>query len=285
MKEISTEKYAEWNAIEELVMIYKKQFEDGSTEEEKRESRAAANKLIERFNPLFKKYVLLFKTCQIDFTDSDVKTFIRTFIADPRLHRALKRTRSKTEFRGEIYKKFAFVCETYGQLSEDDILIDLQMLLLVLAKRYKAMGKNFCAYVHNCFRYEVSRHVKKFIKNPINIGYKNMSYADESNGLNDAGLENSYEDNYYESETGIPNATWISGETCSDVFNTLSNIERKIIVMYYAEEKNDKQISKALGLHINTINQKRRKAISIIANECDIDISEVRRNRHSGKTL
>ena len=277
------EKQEEWADIERYVMLYKKQFEPNATSADISESKEAAHQLVTRFNPLFKKYIMLFKTGQIDFKDSDMKTFISTFIDDPRLHRALKRTKSRTEYRSDIYKKFGFVLETYGQLPEEDILIDMQMLLLVLAKRYKQVGKNFCAYVHNCFRYEVSRHIKKYIKNPLNISYKNTSYEDANNGSGDEDMNMIHEDQYYEPEHGVPNMTWISGDTCSEIFSILNSLERKIIVKYYAEEYNDKQIADALGLHINTINQKRRQAIAKLASELNIDLDSVKRNRHSGR--
>lgn len=277
------DKQEEWTEIENLVAKYKKQFEEEATEQTIKEAKAAAQELITRFNPLFKKYVMLFKTGQIDFKDSDAKIFIGTFIDDPRLHRALKRQKSRTEYRADIYKKFGFVLETYGQLPEEDILTDLQMLLLVLAKRYKQVGKNFCAYVHNCFRYEVSRHIKKFIKNPLNISYKNTSYEDTNNSSEENCIDMVCEDMYHEPENGIPNATWINGETCSEIFSLLNPLERKIIVKYYAEEYNDKQIADSLGLHINTVNQKRRQAVATLANSLGIDLDSVKRNRHSGR--
>lgn len=277
------EKQEEWADIENYVTLYKKQFEPGATAKDIRLSQDAAHELIIRFNPLFKKYIMLFKTGQIDFKDSDVKTFVSTFIDDPRLHRALKRQKSRTEYRSDIYKKFGFVLETYGQLTEEEILTDMQMLLLVLAKRYKQVGKNFCAYVHNCFRYEVSRHIKKYIKNPLNITYKNVPYENSEFGCKDGEMDAIHEDVYYEPENGVPNATWINGETCSELFGMLTPLERKIVVKYYAEEYNDKQIADALGLHINTVNQKRRQAVAILASSLNIDLDSVKRNRHSGR--
>lgn len=279
------EKKEEWADIENYVTLYKKQFEEGASIKDIEISKDAALELVNRFNPLFKKYIMLFKTGQIDFKDSDIKTFVSTFIDDPRLHRALKRQKSRTEYRSDIYKRFGFVLETYGQLTEEEILIDMQMLLLVLAKRYKQVGKNFCAYVRNCFRYEVSRHIKKYIKNPLNISYKNVPYENSEFGYRDGDIDSIHEDLYHEPENGIPNATWINGETCSELFSVLNPLERKIIVKYYAEEYNDKQIADALGLHINTVNQKRRQAVSILASELNIDLDTVKRNRHSGRKV
>lgn len=277
------EKQEEWTEIENHVFAYQKQFADDATKEEIEIAKQSALTLITKFNPLFKKYMMLLKTGQIDYYDSDIKMFVYTFIDDPRLLGALKREKSRSEFRTGINQKFGFVLETYGKIPEDEMLLDMQFLLLILAQRYKPVGKNFCAYVHNVFRFEVSRHIKKFIANPMNIVYKNTMYEDSNTKNEEDNYESVYEDIYYEPENGIPNMNWISGDTCSDVFNVLTSLERKIIVKYYAEEYNDKQIAESLGLHINTVNQKRRIAVSKVASQLDINIADVVRSRHSGR--
>jgi hypothetical protein len=281
-KEYQT-KQEEWIEIENDVINYQKQFAENATQDEIRIGKEAACKLIEKFYPLLKKYILLFKTGQINFQDSDIKTFVGTFINNPRLHIALKKKKSKSEYKAEIYKRFGFVIETYGQLPENEMLVDLQMLLLILAKRYKQVGKNFCAYVHNCFKFEVSRYIKKYIENPINISYKNVSYKDSDNGSDDKSLDTFYEDLYYEPENGVPDSLWTTGKTCSEIFNNLTPLERKILVEYYAEELNDKQIAETLGLHINTVNQKRRQITYKLAETLNMDLNQIRRNRHSGR--
>ena len=278
------EKQEKWNEIENLVIKYKYKFNENCDEKMMNESKKAAKELLEKFQPLFKKYIVLLKLGQINFNDADIKYFIGTFIEDPRLHRALKRQKSRAEYKADIYNKFRFVLETYGQQSEDDIMIDLQMLLLTLAKRYKQMGKNFCTYVYNCYRYEVSRHIKDYIKNPINISYKNFSFEDRENFYKDElSSEMMYEDMYHEPEDGIPNMLWINGKTCNDPFNILNPLERKIIIKYYIEDYNDKQVAEILGFHINTINEKRRHAVAKLAENLNINILEIKRSRHSGK--
>lgn len=275
----------EWNAVEELVMKYKKQFDTDCTSVEKMEAEAAVTKLLHNFNPLFKKYLLLIKSSQVDFKDKEMKRFVLGFIGDPNLKAALKRDKQSAELRHLIMSRFNFVKETYGSLSEEIILIDLQMLLLILAKRYKQMGRNFCAYVYNAYSFEVSRHVKKFIKNPSNIHYKNCEYEDYMQSCTDQFIEDNLLDKTYENNIGIPDSTWIDGSNCSDTFSELSNLERKVLIKYYLEDYNDRQIGEALGLHINTVNQKRRQAVSKLAKILDVDESTIRRNRNSGKKI
>lgn len=274
----------EWDEIEYLVLDFQKQFTiDDLTEDEEEYYRECGNLLIAKFSPLFKKYLTLLKYTHIDFTDKEMKEFIALFIDDYELKKALFRKKINATHRAQIYQKFNFVIETYGKVSEEDIISDLNMCFLTLAKRYKQVGKNFCAYVYNSYRHEVARHIKKYINNPLSIQYKNYQYEDCINGENDLFIDVSYEDNYYESNTGLPDFTWISGQSCSDVFNVLTTFQRKILIKYYLEDWNDKQIANYLGAHINTVNQKRRDAIKLLCSELNIEEKDIKRSRKSGK--
>jgi RNA polymerase sigma factor (sigma-70 family) len=273
------EKKKEWDEIEQLILTYQTQFNG----EESNEAKEAGNILINRFSPLFKKYITLIKYNQIDFEDFEMKQFVWLFMDDYNLKKALGRKKQSTEHKSQIYKKFNFVIETFGQLSEEDIISDLYMCFLTVAKRYKQTGRNFCAYLYNVYRHEVARHIKKHIKNPLNIQYKNLKYEDCVNGEHDIHIDLTYEDNYYESMTGLPDHTWIAGQSCGEAFAELTPSQRKILIKYYLEDWNDRQISENTGSHINTVNQKRRDALDQLCKTLNIPKSELKRNRKSGK--
>lgn len=272
------ERKEQWDEVENLVMSYQKQFEENASEGTIKEAKKSADELLSRFNPLFNKYVSLLTTGQIDWNNAEMKSFVANFIEEPRLKKALYRKKQKAIYRTDILYNFNFIIESYGKIGAQEIYLDMQSLFLIIAKRYKQMGKNFCAYVMNSYKYEVTRHIKKIISNPLNIKYKIVYYEDDNNGQ-----EESCEDNYYENSTGIPNLTWIQGLSCSDIFLKLSLLERKILVKYYLEEWKDGQIAEHLGMHINTVNQKRRTAAKFLAEELNIDIASIRRTRKSGK--
>lgn len=273
----------DWDEIEDAVLLYQKQFEENPTSNDLLTAKEAASRILEKFSPLLKKYTTLLKSGQIDWNDKEMKLFVSNFIDNVSLQRALQRKKQKAEYRSQIYASFNFVKETYGDLPEDEILLDLQTLLLTMAQRYKQVGRNFCSYIYNCFRFEVARHINKFIKNPLNISYKNLAYEDCINGQSDYNLEQSYEDNYYEDLTGIPNSSWILGENCSEAFANLTPLDRKILVKYYLEEWKDKQIADHFGMHINTVNQRRRSAAKKIAENMNMDNDNIKRTRRSGK--
>lgn len=273
----------EWEIIEDAVFEFQKQFKyDTISTEQLRKSKEAGNLLIEKFKPLINKYLILLTTGQINWDDKETKSFVSKFITNKELIAALKRKKQKAVYRKEIYKNFNFIKETYGSIPKKEICSDLQTFLLILARRYQDKGKNFCAYVYNSYKHEVCRHIKKFIQNPININYKNLEYQDFITGELDSDIEDAKED-IYESFTGIPNLNWITGNESSEIFNGISQLDRRILIKYYLEEWKDKQIAEYFGLHINTINQRRRKAAKQIAQNAKIDISAIKRTRKSGK--
>lgn len=273
----------DWDEIEDAVLLYQKQFEDNPSDNDLSAGKEAAARILDKFSPLLKKYTTLLKSGQIDWNDKEMKLFVSNFIDNVSLQKALQRKKQKAEYRSQIYASFNFVKETYGELPEDEILLDLQTLLLTMAQRYKQVGRNFCSYIYNCFRFEVARHITKFIRNPLNISYKNLAYEDCINGQSDFNIEQSYEDNYYEDLTGIPNSSWILGENCSEAFANLTPLDRKILVKYYLEEWKDKQIADHFGMHINTVNQRRRSAAKKIAQNININNDNIKRTRRSGK--
>lgn len=280
--EDETKRKEEWGEIEALVLNFQAQFKEDCTEVEKKYARECGNILAAKFSPLFRKYIQILKYANIDLTDKETKEFISLFIDDYELKKALFRKKINATHRSEIYAKFNFVIETYGKVCEEDIASDLSMCLLILAKRYKNVGKNFCAYVYNVYRHEIARHIKKFIKNPLNIHYKNYSYEEWVNNTA-SNIDIEYEDNYYENITGLPDISWINGKSCADIFNKLSVFQRKILIKYYLEDWNDRQIAENLGAHINTVNQKRRDAIDLLCKEMGVLKSEIKRSRKSGK--
>ena len=273
------ERLEQWAEVEGLVLTYQKYLHDPT---EQYISEEAAYALIQKFSPLFKSYITVIKYNQIDWSNKEQKLFVAQFIGDKRLRQFLtsSKKKSSSETKAKIYEAFNFVAVTYGSLSEEDILSDLYVCFMTLMKRYKQTGKKFCAYVANVYHYEVSRHIKKFTSNPLAVNYKTCSYEDSTNGNEN---DYPYEDTYYESSVGLPDYTWINGETCGAVFDDLTTLQRKILVEYYMQDYNDGQIGEHTATNIGTVNGKRRKAINDICDKLDIDPKSIPRQRKNGR--
>lgn len=268
----------EWNEIEELVLSYQNYLKA----EDKKSLINPTNELLERFSPLFKKYLTLIKYNQIDFNDMEQKSFISLFVDDRTLRRMLNRKVTPPSYKSDIYQKSNFIKETYGVNNEEDIIYDLYICFLNVAKRYKQIGKNFCAYLYNVYKHEVARFIKAYIKNPLSIPYKNFQYEDFINGSEDAFLIEEQESSYYESITGLPDISWMLGDTCSLEFLFLTPLQRKIMVKYYLEDWSDRQIAESLGVQTSSINGKRREALNALCDYYNIDPSTLKRMRKSG---
>ena len=270
----------EWNEIEELVLNYQNYL----ILKDRKQAVNPAFELLERFSPLFKKYLALIKHNQIDFNDMEQKSFVSLFMDDKILRRMLNRKVTPNSYKSDIYQKSNFIKETYGVNNEEDIVYDLYICFLNVARRYKQIGKNFCAYLYNVYKHEVARFIKAYIKNPLSIPYKNFQYEDFINGSEDALIMEEQESSYYESLTGLPDISWVLGETCSNDFLFLTPLQRKIIVKYYLEDWSDRQIAESMGIQTSSINSKRREALTLLCQHFDVDPSSLKRMRKSGTT-
>lgn len=284
------EKKSEWDVIDELIETYQRQFKEdmppGSREKE--ETDRAASLLLEKFQPVFKKYLTVIKTGQINFKNAEQKQFVACFIDDAKLRKALYSRNPVPPKQAQLIAyKFGFVKETYGTLDEEEILTDLYVIFFILAKRYKRTNRSFCCYLYNAMKYEVFRHIRNFTKNPANIGYKNVSFEEVTmEGEIDIGPGSragmAAESDLSMDEEGELSSMWITGLSCSELFSDLTPLERKILALYYVDKRNDKQIARQFHMHPNTCNMKRKKMVRELAEKIGIPGSEIRRTRNSG---
>lgn len=280
---MSLEQREEWEQIDNLVAIYQKSFDSNATKKEKEEADKAAQTLIESFAPFFYKYLMLITTGDINWDDYEQRLFISMFMETP-YHRSLlySKKRIDKDAKNAISQRFNFIKETYGNYEEDYILTDLHMLFMILCKRYQKGDRSFCCYLYNVYRYEVFRHIQKLLRNPLNIHYRSVSYDEEFPTLVMIAYECDMEERLTTTEQGLPSISWIFGQNCSDEFKTLTPLERKIISKYYIEKKTDKQISRELGIHINTCNNRRHRALKKVAEASGLKSSDIKRCRNSG---
>lgn len=277
----------DWEIIENLVLEYQKQFEDKDDKIQKMKSDDAGYELIKRFYPLVRKYMIMIKTGELSFRNVESKMFVATFIDDRELQRYMGRKYMPRNMKEKALEKFAFVKHTYGSQSDDDILSDLHMCLLILARRYKQTGRNFCGYVYQVYRYEVSRHIKKYIKDIFSGDYRKVELDKGEVLAHLTYNEKDYIERHetYEDNMGIPDVDWIAGIDCSPSFKALTNRERFYIVKYYMEEYSDRDLADMLGITIARANTERREAARSLAYFCDISPENIIRKKNSRKRL
>lgn len=271
----------EWREVDRLVDIYQAQFKEDAAPDARERADKAGIELLERFHPLFKKYVILLTTGQINFKNTEQRQFVKLFMDKKHLQQALNRKNPGENYREQISQLFNFIIEGYGHKPEEEIYDDMRVIFLLLLKRYKNIGRSFCCYVYNLFKYEVCRMIQKYQKNPINFHYKIATLDECARVTVDDYSE--IEDSIYEDDMGLPDMSWVKGETCSDLFSQLTSEERIIISKYYLQDWADKQIAELLDMHINTVNQRRKAATKHLAELLGVNPKNIIRHRNSGK--
>ena len=279
---------SEWDIIDSLIEVYQKSCDEGINDY-KEDGDRAATLLLEKFSPVFKKYIALLKTGQINFNDCEQKQFVALFIDETKLRKAMYSKNPLNYKQREIISyKFGFIKETYGNLDEEEILTDMYVVFFILARRYKKTNRSFCCYLYNAFKYEMFRHIKCFTNNPANIYYKNISYEEVTIG-GDLQLVNEYdkipdiESDLSTDDNGQLTSSWVAGLACSEVFMELTPLERKILEMYYVRNMSARQIAETFHIHTNTCNKRRHEAIKKLADRLGIDPKSAVRTRNTSK--
>lgn len=188
----------------------------------------------------------------------------------------------------------------FSCLSKEDIKQEISNIFLDMSIRYKDTKPSFQNHIDKNFHFYVFRHFEKHTKDPLSRGgcsqetllYPNsiasIQHIDGDTSLShiirdvqfdidmtnkeleisiDQSIMNSLIPTLNTSSKPISilddsffDINWINGITCSEVFETLTPFERKILVMWYIEKKTDSQIAEEFGLCRGTINSKRAKA-------------------------
>lgn len=272
----------EWERIDNLVTTYQKVFKESPvTDSTKQASDKAGAELIEIFFPFLSKYLSLITTGNIDWNNYEQRLFVAMFMDSKEIRSALySKSPIRKNLKEIINARFNFVKETYGHYEEDYIMIDLQMLFFILAKRYKKTNRSFCCYLYNAYYFEVFRHIQKLLKNPLNIHYRSISYDLDSPEVKQ--IEDKIDMDYYliTNEEGLPTLNWIFGMDCTEGFDKMTPLERKILTKYYIEKKADSDIAEELGIHTNTCNNKRHIALKKLCEAKGLNISDVKRCRN-----
>ncbi len=248
--------------IERLVLIYK-QFKDPQ----------AFTELLFLLKPITKTYEKILIEQKICYHSKSALQFYATLLGPEVLN-------YKESQESAIQNRMGTFLKTYGAQDPEDIRQDIYSAIMIMINRYKSEGRSFLTYLSRCLHFEIARKVKAHAKS-LTLWHSNVThYGDGFGDL--VGGETKSEDPFFDEsgdEFGYLKEEWIE-QGGDEVFADLSSFERRILFLYYQEELNDRQISKLLGMHINTVNQRRREAAEKLSQKTGLP---VRRERKSGK--
>lgn len=225
--------------------------------------------LIDIFYPFLNKYNAILRDGKLNLNDVDARKFIGLFISDQNIVSRLNRHWQSAEVRSVAYRTANYVAQSCNALDDDDIRQEIYIAFLTIVNRWvkKKEKSFFTGYMYNSFRYELQRSIASIIRNPIvNSGSVTIHYNDDEgeNSEYEELFNINTEDTMMISLENVLDTNWVRGLTCSEEFLDLTVLERMILKDYYSSDLSDREIAAKTGMHINTINRKRHKAIEVL---------------------
>lgn len=260
-------------------------------------SELAAEELIKNFKSFLDKYVSLIKRGKYDIFDSSIRSFMKLFVEDASDRKRINAFQAKGLGKAVADKAMYKIVDIFSNTDDEDVMQDLISIFLIMCSKYKDTKPSIHHHINCNFHYYAYRYFEKTTRDPIARAY--VETLSPVGGLlnsdvqdNDSILENLIQDGsteiqmeemlnevelYYNvmmSETptmktnkkvsiyedSFLNINWINGITCSDIFKTLTAFQRKIIVMWYINNKTDSDIAEEFGVCRGTINKRRALA-------------------------
>lgn len=225
----------------------------------------AALGLIDAFKGYLKNYIQLLKSGHIDYYNKNMRKFLCLFVKEYEDRQRIMRIRSRKSGKGlqVMYYHAANVARKFAMVDEEDLWSELVSELLAMAKRYRNdRGCFFHTYVSKAFHYRAYKRVIRLINDPAALAMRSAACLDSEENSDlyiqpDPVSEIEAEvDRIIITEDEIDKElgeNWIMGFTCSEMFCSLTPLERRVLVLYYENGYNDDEISAMLGVPKNRV--------------------------------
>lgn len=219
------------------------------------------------------KFYSLLVYGKINLKDKDTRRFLQLFIQDDDTREKLRYRYQGGNTQTKCYATADYIQHAVrSKLDREEVKSDLIYLFIEKVHRYKkkSVKISFGGYLYNSFRYDVFRYLQKtvFSEDMLNQEEQRVEdYLDELSYEEDFTV---YDDAFYESIMKEDKLTvqWALGH-CHELFDCLSVFERNILKMHYYDKLTDGKVADMMGLHINTIFQKRKKAVATLQSELE----------------
>lgn len=219
------------------------------------------------------KYYDLLLYGKINLRDKDTRRFLQLYMKE-------KDMRNKLIYHYQDYVGSLAAQETADYLQnkvavidKKDLLQELIVLFMESVKSYKKQDKqiDFSGYLYNSYRYKVYHYLrKKLFKFDVLQNDQRDEYIDKETADPKADIEpqESWFDRFYASDLKRDDLGifWINGR-CGSLFEDLSVFERTVLRDRYFYKQTDGEIALRYGYHINTIYNRRHKALEKLTNK------------------
>lgn len=219
--------------------------------------------LLEQYKPFTQNFVNLFEYGNINLTSFSVRIFVSKFIGGTSKEKNKYAGSEKYGLRHNDKSTYAIsmLRKIRNHISLEDLQNDINVTLLILAKRYTDVGKSFVSYLVKAFPHELYRQLKHHhlhVALGSMINYYDPNNEDEALVVSD--LESEYQLKLDMDEDLILNhPEWLDGRTAEEPFKSMSKDERFVLAKYYLEKNRDRIIGRQVGRNQKSINRIRNK--------------------------
>ena len=247
-----------------------------------------ATEVLQSFYPFIQKYINLICYGNYKVSDSSSMNFISLYAQSKKASATIKNANKIKKSFDLLFNTVEMIRDTCASLTEEDIEHYIYLTLINMMKNYKDTKPSFHTYVLRTFHFNFYRQIDKHMRNPLSKTFlsnstdvskddENSSFCiniEDQNAL--CSIEEVEDRISLEQMSKIKDTTknynldkydndffdinWINGYTCSEIFSTLTPMERRIMYLWCVEKKTDGEIADMFGLYRGTINVKRAKA-------------------------
>lgn len=227
----------------------------------------AGLRIIEAFNGLLNSYLALLKRGVVDPRSKHMRAFLRLYMRGRRDRRQASTYPFTFKYQFYLNSLVHSICAQFSPYSEEELRAELVTELLAMARRYRNdIGPFFHTYVAKAFHYGAFRRLGRLIRDPAVVSIYSLDRVDLDELAGDDGntiLEDLAVDEeklFVQGDEEL-DENWINGYTCSEAFETLTPLERRILVLYYIDRLTIQQIAEKLHLKAHYVSTTKARAI------------------------
>lgn len=242
--------------------------------------------VLDAFEDFRDGFLMLLRDGPINRLTRSHRIFLSNFVKNSALARNLKSTHPINAAFLAAETALKTITIQIRPIETEDLRQEIIEIFLGTLRRYRSRNnQNFLIpYIQVSFPYALTRRVQQLIKDPLVNLASDKILSLESSGLDGyfadvkflgyhpsmkeivRHFSTSYEESLAQLEEDNLGISWIRGDSCHEVFDDLSPMERRIL-RFYAQEMTDAQIAKELGVSYNTAIRRRHHIIAKVRGE------------------
>jgi hypothetical protein len=245
----------------------------------------SALKVLEDWKDFLEGFVLLLRGGPVNRLTRSHRILLSNFVKNSGLARSLKSKHPVTAAFLAAESALTTVSIQLRPIETEDLRQEVIEVFLATLRRYRSRdNQNYLIpYIQVSFPYAMTRRVQQLVKDPLvnlasdkilSIEAMNPEAGSDRHGMSPkiqskevvAFLTSTYEDALHDLEEEELGISWIRGDSCHEVFDVLTPIERRIL-RCYSREMTDSQIAFELGVSYNTAIRRRHLIISKVRGE------------------